>query len=49
MNPVNEELFQAMLNKIASVPEVMESVSGNAKDEPWLERGSLRQRTPGVD
>jgi hypothetical protein len=43
MNPVNEELFQAMLYKIASDPEVIESISGNAKDELWLERQEVKR------
>lgn len=52
MNPVNEELFQAMLYKIASDPEVIESVSGNTKDELWLERQEVKrwyeERTDGL-
>jgi hypothetical protein len=52
MNPVNEELFQAMLYKIASDPDVIESVSGNAKDELWLERQEVKrwyeERTDGL-
>jgi len=52
MNPINEELFQAMLYKIASDPEVIESVSGNVKDELWLERQEVKrwyeERTDGL-
>lgn len=43
MNPINEELFQAMLYKIASDPAVIESVSGNVKDELWLERQEVKR------
>lgn len=43
MNPLNEDLFQAMLYKIASDPEVIKSVAGNTKDELWLERQEVKR------
>ena len=52
MKPGNEELFQAMLYKISSDSKVIESDSGNVKDELWLERQEVKRwyedRTDGL-